>query len=256
MLWSLNGLILVSSQEDEQQPLQNNGNETDIIKEEVEDDDPLGVLGKNDWSRLRPGWSLTVNDQCLYEFVFEFVHDPTLPLGNDEYKKKCEYGSVEPQIAPEDGKPYLNPRQMWEKFDPYVWATIGWNHLSIDFLPCGQRPKGYTTSQYQFSFFRVTPEYRAENMVCDVIPDDESAVPGEQICLSQQEKPNGMKFFIVPSAMVNRVPVVNMPSEFERPDNGYGPIPHYGLRSWDQSIVPNSPREWNDIPIFMRLVNL
>ena len=105
-------------------------------------------------------------------------------------------------------------------------------------------------------FFRVTPEYRAENMVCDVIPDDESAVPGEQICLSQQEKPNGMKFFIVPSAMVNRVPVVNMPSEFERPDNGYGPIPHYGLRSWDQSIVPNSPREWNDIPIFMRLVNL
>lgn len=274
VLWSLNDFILVSSQDQEvEQPLQNNvtttvnngngidiiieeevedGNGTDIIIEEEVEEDPLDVLGEPDWTRLRPGWSLTVNDQCLYEFVFELVHDPTLPVGDDAYNGRCEYGeSIPPKIAPEDGEPYLNPRQMWEQFPSYVWATMGFNHLSVDFLPCGRRPKGYTTPQYDFSFFRVTPEYRAETMVCEVIPDDEGAVPGEQICLSQQEEPNGMKFFIVPSAMVNRIPVVNMPTEFERPDHGYGPIPHYGLRSWDQSIVPDSPREWNDVPIFM-----
>lgn len=61
-----------------------------------------------------------------------------------------------------------------------------------------------------------------------------------------------MNFFIVPGAMINRNPVVNMPFDFKRPDHGYGPIPHYGLRSWDQENVPNSPKDWtDDIPIFM-----
>merc|ERR1712194_378158 len=62
-------------------------------------------------------------------------------------------------------------------------------------------------------------------------------------------------FYIVPGAMIDRNPVVNMPFNFDRPDNGYAPIPHYGLRSWDQGNVPNSPREWNDIPIVMSSYN-
>ena len=127
---------------------------------------PLSVLGEPEWTKLRPGWSLTVNDQCLYEFIFQFEHHaPSLPIGDDDYRGKCEYtGSngfnngegdnidkVDPKIAPEDNQPYLKPRQMWEEFPDYVWATMGFNHLSIDFLPCGHRPKGYTATQYDFS---------------------------------------------------------------------------------------------------------
>lgn len=261
ILWSLDGLTLSQEQHNQQEQRK----EQQILKNDTttvngtlveEFPDPLDVLGEPEWTRLRPGWSLTVNDQCLYEFVFQFQHDQTLPIGDDEYKGKCEFGEfVEPKIAPEDGQRYLKPRQMWEQFPPYVWATLGFNHLSVDFLPCGQRPKGYTTPQYDFSFFRVTPEYRAETMVCKLIADDQGAVPGEQICLSNQEEPKGMNFYIVPGAMIDRTPVVNMPFNFERPDNGYGPIPHYGLRSWDQGNVPNSPREWNDIPIVMSSYN-
>jgi hypothetical protein len=40
---------------------------------------------------------------------------------------------------------------MWEVFPDYIWATMGFNHLSVDFLPCGRRPNGYTTPQYDLS---------------------------------------------------------------------------------------------------------
>jgi hypothetical protein len=45
----------------------------------------------------------------------------------------------------------LEPRQMWERFPDYVWATTGFNHLSVDWHPCGHRPPGYTTPHYDFS---------------------------------------------------------------------------------------------------------
>lgn len=100
-------------------------------------------------------------------------------------------------------------------------------------------------------FFRVTPEFRALAMTCKLLNDEEVAVPGEQICDFEQDEPNGMNFFIVPGALTDRRPVVNMPFIFDRPDFGNGPVPHYGLRSWDQEKFPHSPAEWNDIPIFM-----
>jgi hypothetical protein len=122
--------------------------------------DPLAVLGEPVWTRLRPGWSLTVNDQCLYEFIFQFEHDKTLPVGEPEFTGTCYFGddptgsekevNDRPQAAG-DGKLYLQTRQMWERFPEYVWATIGFNHLSIDWKPCGQMPRGYAIPQYDFS---------------------------------------------------------------------------------------------------------
>ncbi|KAL3916361.1 MAG: hypothetical protein SGILL_005217, partial [Bacillariaceae sp.] len=66
-----------------------------------------------------------------------------------------------------------------------------------------------------------------------------------------QNEPNGMNFYIVPGALTDRNPVVNMPYSFDRPDLGYGPMPHYGLRSWDQVNIPQFPTNWDDIPVFM-----
>jgi hypothetical protein len=100
-------------------------------------------------------------------------------------------------------------------------------------------------------FFRVTPEFRAQAMTCKLLNDEEVIVPGEQICDLEQDDPNGMNFFIIPSALVDRNPVVNMPHIFDRPELGNGPMPHYGLRSWDQQNLPQFPTDWNDIPIFM-----
>lgn len=123
-----------------------------VNSQDDDDDDPLSVLGEAAWTRLRPGWSLTVNDQCLYEFVFQFEHDPNLPIGDQEFLETCTFGEDGnlPETAP-DGKLYLEPRQMWERFPDYVWATIGFNHLSVDWHPCGHRPRAYSIAHYDFS---------------------------------------------------------------------------------------------------------
>lgn len=120
---------------------------------EEEEEDRLSVLGEPVWTRLRPGWSLTVNDQCLYEFTFQFEHDPTLPVGEAQFEGVCgfdEDSGGETSVAP-DGKLWLEARQMWERFPDYVWATMGFNHLSVDWHPCGIRPRGYSEPQYAFS---------------------------------------------------------------------------------------------------------
>ena len=88
-------------------------------------------------------------------------------------------------------------------------------------------------------------------MDCKLLNDAEVVIPGEKICDFDQTEPNGMNFFIVPGALTDRNPVVNMPFQFDRPELGNGPMPHYGLRSWDQVNIPQFPTNWNDIPIFM-----
>jgi hypothetical protein len=127
--------------------------------EDVDNTEFMKVLGEPAWTRLRPGWSLTVNDQCLYEFVFQFEHDETLPVGKNLFKEMCGFGDEdngwETETAP-DGKKWLEARQMYERFPEYVWATIGFNHLSVDWHPCGIRPTGYAEPQYAFSVRKRT----------------------------------------------------------------------------------------------------
>jgi len=213
----------------------------------------LSMLGENSWNRLRPGWALTVNDQCLYEFVFQFEHDETLPSGRRNFEDECAFedSSTRQPFVADDGIPFLEPRKFWEQFPDYVWATIGFNHLSIDWNACGHRPRGYSLSHYDFSFYRVTPEFRANTLTCDLQSDAQIIVPGEKVCSFQQDTTNGMGFFILPAAIVNRNPTVNMPTTFSRPELGNGPVPHVGLRSWDQQAIPATPNTWTETDIFM-----
>ena len=48
-----------------------------VITQVVQAQVNLDSLGTNSWNRFRPGWSLTVNNQCAYEFVFQFKHNTT-----------------------------------------------------------------------------------------------------------------------------------------------------------------------------------
>jgi hypothetical protein len=225
-------------------------NETVANETEID----LSMLGSPSWNRLRPGWGLTVNDQCLYEFVFQFEHDDTLPIGSQNFENECTFKdpTTKGPLIADDDLPYLEPRKFWEQFPDYVWATLGFNHLSIEWYPCGHRPRGYSKAQYGFSFFRVTPEFRAMAMTCDLHDDEEVIVPGEEVCIYQQESINGMGFNIVPSHILDRNNVANMPASFNRPQLGNGPVPHVGLRSWDQDNIPKTPGQWNDYtPVFM-----
>ena len=213
------------------------------------------MLGIPSWERFDARWSLKVNDQCLYEFVFQFRHDDTLPIGEPNFQGRCAL--QDPTVDREeggDGMLYLEPRQHWEMFPDYVWETIGFNHLSVDWLACGHRPRGYAAPQYDLSFYRATPEYRADQMRCELREDDgmdqNGLIPGEQFCTFQQESSEGMRFYIVPAAMINREPVVNMPVAFRRLEGNIA-VPHVGLRSFDQDLVPEFPNQWDDIALFM-----
>ena len=120
----------------------------------LEEYDPLSVLGMQDLRKLKSSWSLTVNDQCLYEFVYQFEHPDDFPIGDEEHKGKCDFGTmmdpVKPKIAP-DKKPYLKPRRYWERFPDYVWATMGFNHMSVDWQACGRKPAGYRQPSYDMT---------------------------------------------------------------------------------------------------------
>jgi hypothetical protein len=220
-------------------------------------EDNLNVLGENSWERYRPGWSLTVNDQCLYEFIFQFEHDESLHVGSDEFKFECSTGLVN---KTDDGKLLHEVRSSWEKFPDYIWATMGFNHMSLDWHPCGifsgqQGVKGYETAQYAFSFFRVTPEFRANSMTCSL--NKNGIVPGEKVCNDDQPTDNldGMGFFILPASILpignaDRENVVNIPTDFSFPIQGQAQA-HVGLRQFDTRTVPAFPQGWNDLPLFM-----
>ena len=214
--------------------------------------DNLNELGTNSWRRFRPGWALSVNEECLYEFVMEFTHDEELPEGDKNFEGDCIFKDPVTKLPKEapDGLPYLSPRKHWEEFPEFVWETIGFNHLSIDYYPCGQRPKGFSLPQYAMSFFRVTPEFRTREMQCTLITEDENVIPGEEVCtVNQGDNTRGMRFFVVPSSITNRNPTVNMPTIFTHPANG--PIPTVGLRHWDETDIPEQPGQWNDMRLHM-----
>lgn len=219
---------------------------------------PLSVLGQWDTYKLKSSWALTVSDQCLYEFVYQFEHPKDFPVGDNEHNGKCDFGTlddpVKPKIAPEDDQPYLKPRRYWERFPDYVWATIGFNHISTDWQACGRKPMGYRQPQYDISFFRVTPEYRVNNMMCKVYDDKwMTIVPFEDYCDAVQDfdDPNAINFHIIPTAMKNERPTSNMPRMFTQRKLTYAAQPYYGMRAWNENEVPETPEKWNDLPLFM-----
>ena len=101
-------------------------------------------------------------------------------------------------------------------------------------------------------FYRVTPEYRVENMVCKMYDDKWiTIVPHHEYCYTEQDDVKGMNFFIVPGAMMNRNPVVNMPFDFSQRKETFGPMPYEGMRAWDESRVPEKPDDWKYLEVFM-----
>lgn len=221
------------------------------------DYDPLAALGKEEMHTMKSSWAMTVNDQCLYEFVYQFKHPDWFPIGDEEHDGKCDFGTQEDPVKPKnatDGIPYLKPRRYWFRFPDYIWATLGFNHLSVDWLPCGRKPAGYRQPEYELSFFRVAPEYRALNMVCKMYDEPwMTIVPYQEYCAADaaQEDINGMNFYITPGALANMYPIVNNPFDFTQRHLTFGPVPYDGLRAWDESRVPERPEDWNDIPVFM-----
>lgn len=211
----------------------------------------LSILGDEDsWERFGSQYSFTVNDQGVYEFVMEFKHDENLPMGDEGFSGNCGFSNPLP-IDPIDERPIREPRKHFERLPDYVWKATGFQHLSLDWNPCGRYPNGYATPHYDFSFFRLRPEERAFFMECDQLTEAEVAVPGLiEACRFDQSTDKGKEFYILPASLVDRSLIPNMPEEFTQPDQ-YAPAPYVGMQYYDVENSPSSPGEWNDLDLAM-----
>jgi hypothetical protein len=210
----------------------------------------LKVLGEDAWERFGTQYSFIVNDQGLYNFVMEFKHDENLPMGDEGFTGNCAFSNPLP-TDPIDGLPIREPRRHFKRLPDYVWKATGFQHLSLDWNPCGKFPIGFATPHYDFSFFRVRPEYRAYFLECDQLEPGEVAVPGViEACRNEQTTDHGKEFYILPASIVDRSLIPNMPTEFTQPDL-YAPAPYVGMQYYDVQNQPSSPDQWNDLDLAM-----
>lgn len=106
---------------------------------------------------------------------------------------------------------------------------------------------------FQLQFFRVTPEYRVNNMVCKVYGDKYmTIVPFEDYChpVQDMDDPDAIAFHIIPTAMKDSWPTVNMPKEFTARKVTYAAQPYYGMRAWDEERIPEEVDDWKYPEIF------
>jgi hypothetical protein len=186
----------------------------------------LAPLGKNDLSNLQFSMEAYVSDDCMYSLEVHFVHDPNLPHGDliGEDPTKCLPGV----IAPEDGLPYIEGRWAWERLPKYVRDATGFDHVSLDWNPCGHPGPGFLTPHYDAHFYGVSPDFRATNMTCDLIP-------GTPVCdAAFQETENGQGFFNIARQLA---PVG---FDFDESDA----VIFMGLHGSDHSKHPATPANW------------
>jgi hypothetical protein len=100
---------------------------------------------------------------------------------------------------------------------------------------------------YDFHFYMVTPEYRAEEMICEVIP-------GTPACYPEQTTASGKAFFELEEATDQGVSgsavnttdplLVNMPVGFATAVSDA--VMFMGMHAFDRSIAPLRPEDWDE----------
>lgn len=78
-------------------------------------------------------------------------------------------------------------------------------------------------------------------------------VPFEDYCHPNQDADdaNAINFHIIPTAMKDDQPTVNMPRPFTARKVTYAAQPYYGMRAWDENQVPEFPEDWDTLDVFM-----
>ena len=139
-----------------------------------------------------------LNETCRYKLQIDFnIRDS---LANDILGESNFEGSCAPNDStgtnPQDGLPWHTPRKNWIVFPDYIYETTGFNHISINWMPCGSQPAGYKQPRYDLNFYTVVPQYRTY-MICDTFKTPE-------VCQYDQSTHQGRSMFAIPR-LVNDV---------------------------------------------------
>ncbi|CAJ1953982.1 unnamed protein product [Cylindrotheca closterium] len=219
------------------------------------DSELLSVLGEEDdgddvnaLAQFGAQHSFTVNEQGVYEFVLEFQHNENLPMGPDNYEGSCQtFEST--KIHDLDGRDFREPRKFFKRLPDYIWNSTGFQHISLDWHPCGAYPRNYAHPHYDISFFRVRPEDRVVYLACK--EQSNVQMPGiVRACEFTQTSDHAKEFYILPSSVVDRSRVPNMPAAFEQAEF-YAPVPYVGMQYYDVENQPSSPGSWNSLDMGM-----
>lgn len=201
---------------------------------EVLDEIDLSALGTPNLDRYKLIYNLTVDDQCQYQLKVDFFKHENDEPGDSNFTGVCDPSDTS-GVAP-DGKKWHEPRRNWLGFPQYVFATTGFDHMSLYWQPCGREPLGLKQPRYELNFYTVIPQYRAF-MICQ-----EHETP--EICQVNQTSFLGRGHFTVPRVERSTDRFVNMP--FKYAPDPLDPQAHQyeGLSHWDLTDIPETPEEW------------
>jgi hypothetical protein len=213
------------------------------ILEEVD----LSVLGTSNLDRYQGTYQVTVDDEddCQYLLRIDFKHDSAnpVPSNSNEFTSSCNPGNAFPAS---DGLNYHALRRNWLSFPQYLELATGFNHMSLNWKPCGLPPQGLRQPRYDLNFYNVIPHYR-KFMTCQEFPNNK--MPAN--CLYNQSDYLGRGHFSMPTLheKSNREFIANMPVDFQ-PDTVEPQAYQYeGLVAFDIDEVPNTPENWT-LPVF------
>ena len=188
----------------------------------------LSPLGTQDLSVYKFGFGIKVDDNCDYTFTIEFIHPPSFFLGDQN--TTCKPGVIAP-----DGLPYNDGRWYWDELPAYIQNATGFNHISLDWNPCGHPGNGFLTPHTDVHMYTVTPQFRVQHMVCNLLQQTIVCQPN-----AQAGNTYGEGFFV--AALTSNGTFVNMPAGFTT--HPFDAVQHMGMHAWNGAQEPATPEQW------------
>mmetsp|Transcript_11851 Transcript_11851/g.25026 ORF Transcript_11851/g.25026 Transcript_11851/m.25026 type:complete len:262 (-) Transcript_11851:3350-4135(-) len=205
----------------------------------------LKNLGTPNLALHNGAFDLTVGGEngggCNYTLQLDFNvnDDGSLAVGDPEFQGRCAPNHSKGNAT--DGLPWHAHRRNWLKFPSYVFDTTGFDHVSIDWLPCGRAPAGFRKPRYDLNFFTVTPQYRAF-MGCEVFKTP-------SVCQYIQTTHLGRAHFSIPRLARDPQFLANMPARFQPDPEFPEAFQHEGLTHYDATNIPETSEDWK-LPSF------
>lgn len=211
---------------------------------EILDQVDLQVLGPPNLDKYQGTYDVTVDDDCQYLLRFDFKHnsDNPVPVNSNDFTASCNPSNT---AKASDGLTHHALRRNWLPFPQYVELATGFNHMSLNWKPCGLEPLGLRQPRYDVNFYNVIPQYR-KFMSCNEFP---TKLPSQ--CQYNQTDYLGRGHFSVPNLHQKsaRQFIPNMPVDYQ-PDTADPQAYQYeGLIAFDADQVPPIPSNWT-LPVF------
>jgi hypothetical protein len=186
-------------------------------------------LGNPDLSVYKYSVDTIVDEDCQYNYTLTFIHPEDFPIGTFGEDGTCRPGVIAP-----DGIPFNAGRWYYERLPEYVRAATGLDHPSIDWNPCGHPENGFLSPHYDIHMYTVSPKYRCDTMICNVLQQTPVCEPDTQLTKE------GLAFFNL--SMTADRQLINMPAGYE--SKLFDAIQHMGMHAFHPDDIPATPADW------------